>query len=140
MMFRDARKSHLEWRRAIAPLPATGSPTVSEYYLATCLETPCVRLATNWRVLDLLPKEKLGKAQTPSVAYRNRGKRRLHQNQDDLRLEKRHWIERPILVMDLSEASKQTGTRIDGFIGQDILREFSALRIDYKAGLVEFEQ
>ncbi|HKW34139.1 MAG TPA: hypothetical protein VJN92_14100 [Candidatus Acidoferrum sp.] len=46
----------------------------------------------------------------------------------------------PILVMDLSEASKNLGTRIDGFVGQDILREFSAVRIDYKAGLVEFEQ
>ena len=58
----------------------------------------------------------------------------------DLRLEKRHWIERPILAMDLSDASKRLGTRIDGFVGQDILREFSAVRIDYKAGLVEFEK
>lgn len=57
----------------------------------------------------------------------------------DLRLEKRHWIERSILVMDLSEASKQLGTRIDGFISQDILREFSAVRIDYKASFVELE-
>jgi hypothetical protein len=30
-------------------------------------------------------------------------------------------IERPILVMDLSEARKQLGTRIDGFVGQYIL-------------------
>jgi hypothetical protein len=58
----------------------------------------------------------------------------------DLRLEFRHWIERPILVMDLSEASKRLGTRIDGFVGQDILREFSSVRIDYKAGFVEFEK
>ena len=42
--------------------------------------------------------------------------------------------------MDLSEASKHLGTRIDGFVGQDILREFSAVRIDYKAGVVEFEK
>ena len=58
----------------------------------------------------------------------------------DPRLEKRHWIERPMLVMDLSDASKRLGTRIDGFVGQDILREFAAVRIDYKAGLVEFEK
>jgi hypothetical protein len=28
----------------------------------------------------------------------------------------------------------------DGFIGQDILRESSAVRIDYKASVVEFEK
>jgi hypothetical protein len=55
-------------------------------------------------------------------------------------MEKRHWLERPILVMDLSEASKRLGSRIDGFVGQDILREFSSVRIDYKAGFVEFEK
>ena len=58
----------------------------------------------------------------------------------DLRLEKRHWIERAVLVMDLSEVSKRLGTPINGFIGQDILREFSTVRIDYKAGVVEFEK
>lgn len=30
--------------------------------------------------------------------------------------------------------------QFDGFLGQDILRKFSAVRIDYKAGVVEFEQ
>ena len=58
----------------------------------------------------------------------------------DLRLEKRRWIERPILVMDLSEASKHLGTRIDGFVGQDLLREFSSVKIDYAAKVVEFQK
>ena len=58
----------------------------------------------------------------------------------DLRLAERHWIERAVLVMDLSEASKRLGTRTDGFIGQDVLREFSAVRIDYKASVIEFER
>ena len=57
----------------------------------------------------------------------------------DLRLETRHWIERPVLVMDLSEASKRLGTRIDGIVGQDILREFSAIRIDYRNSVVELQ-
>jgi hypothetical protein len=39
-----------------------------------------------------------------------------------------------------SETSKRLGTRIDGFLGQDILREFSAVRIDYKGGVIEFEK
>lgn len=30
--------------------------------------------------------------------------------------------------------------KFDGVLGEDILRKFSAVRIDYKAGLVEFEQ
>jgi len=58
----------------------------------------------------------------------------------DLRLAEQHWIERTVLIMDLSQASKRLGTRIGGFVGQDVLREFSAARIDYKAGLVEFEK
>ena len=58
----------------------------------------------------------------------------------DLRLAERHWIDREILVMDLSDASKRIGTRIDGFVGQDLLREFSAVRIDYKASVIEFEK
>jgi hypothetical protein len=42
--------------------------------------------------------------------------------------------------MDLSEARERLGTRIDGFIGQDVLREFSSVQIDYKAGKVELEK
>src|SRR5215469_1010502 len=55
----------------------------------------------------------------------------------DLRLRNRHWFNRRVLVMDLSAASKRTGTRIDGFLGQDVLQEFSAMRIDFKAGALE---
>ena len=40
-------------------------------------------------------------------------------------------------MMDLSDASKRLGTRIGGFIGQDLLREFSVVRIDCKAGAVD---
>ena len=58
----------------------------------------------------------------------------------DLRLAERHWIGREILVMDLSEASKRLGTHIDGFLGQDVLREFSSVRIDYKKRIIELEE
>jgi len=37
----------------------------------------------------------------------------------DLRLAERHWINRQVLVMDLSDASKRMGTRVDGFLGED---------------------
>jgi len=49
-------------------------------------------------------------------------------------------LERAVLAMDLSEAGKRIGERVDGFIGQDLLREFFVVRIDYKAGAVEFEK
>lgn len=57
----------------------------------------------------------------------------------DLILDKRHWIDREVLVMDLNDSSKRLGTRIDGFIGQDVLREFQGVHIDYKARTVTLE-
>jgi hypothetical protein len=41
-----------------------------------------------------------------------------------LQLGERHWMNRRVLVMDLDDASKRLGTRIDGFLGQDVLRTF----------------
>jgi hypothetical protein len=40
----------------------------------------------------------------------------------NLRLSSRHWMNRRVLVMDISDASKRMGTHIDGFLGHDILR------------------
>ena len=57
-----------------------------------------------------------------------------------LSLEHRSWLNRRVCVMDLSDASKRMGARIDGFIGQDVLRTFSVVRIDYKAESVRFEE
>jgi len=57
----------------------------------------------------------------------------------DLGLSNRTFLSREILVMDLSDVSKRMGERIDGFLGQDVLREFSAVRVDYKAHTVTLE-
>jgi hypothetical protein len=43
-------------------------------------------------------------------------------------------------VMDFAETSKQAGTQIDGLLGENILRDFSSVRIDHQAGFVEFEK
>ena len=56
-----------------------------------------------------------------------------------LSLEHRSWLNRRVCVMDLSDVSRM-GVRVDGFIGADVLTEFSAVRIDYKHGAIEFEQ
>jgi predicted aspartyl protease len=58
----------------------------------------------------------------------------------DLQLAERRWMNRPVLVMDLSDASKRMGTRVDGFLGQDVLQTFSAMRIDYRAHEIELER
>jgi len=56
----------------------------------------------------------------------------------DLSLDRRRWMNRRVFVMDLSDTSKRMETRIDGFLGQDILQEFSAVRIYYKSRVVEW--
>ena len=57
----------------------------------------------------------------------------------DLSLSNRTFRQREILVMNLSDVSKRMGERIDGFTGQHVLREFSTVRIDYKAQTVTLE-
>ncbi len=44
-----------------------------------------------------------------------------------------------VCLLDLAVVSKRVGAHLDGFIGQDVLREFSAVRIDYKAHTVTLE-
>ena len=49
------------------------------------------------------------------------------------------WTDR-VVVMSLKELQRQVGVKFDGPLGEDILRQFSAVRIDYKNQVVEFEQ
>ena len=57
-----------------------------------------------------------------------------------LSLEHRSWLNRRVCVMDLTDASKRLGAHIDGFVGADVLGEFSAVRIDYRNQVVELER
>ena len=57
----------------------------------------------------------------------------------DLKLGEKKWSDRVVGVMNLSEVSKRFGVQIDGLLGQDVLQEFSAVRIDYKKHVVELE-
>jgi hypothetical protein len=41
--------------------------------------------------------------------------------------------------MDLGDVSRRMGTRIDGFVGQDLLTEFATMRIDYRAKTITLE-
>lgn len=52
----------------------------------------------------------------------------------DLRRAGRHSMNRRVLIMKLDAASNRMGMQVCGFFGQDILREFSSVRIDHKRG------
>ena len=46
-----------------------------------------------------------------------------------------------VAVMNLDELSRIIGIkRIDGLLGEDVLREFRSVRIDYKAHVIELEE
>ena len=49
-----------------------------------------------------------------------------------LSLEHRSSLNRRVCVMDLSDVSRRMGVRVDGFIGADVLSEFSAVLVDFK--------
>ena len=57
-----------------------------------------------------------------------------------LALAGKEWKERRVAAMNLSDVGKHFGTRIDGLLGQDVLSQFSSVRIDYKNHVVELEQ
>ena len=41
-------------------------------------------------------------------------------------------------IVKLDEISKELGCHIDGIIGQNLLREFDSVSIEYKRGVVVF--
>ncbi len=57
-----------------------------------------------------------------------------------LRLGKRVWYDRPVVVMNLKEVSRIYGRRIDGLLGQDILTEFDSVAIDFTNRKLVFTQ
>jgi hypothetical protein len=42
--------------------------------------------------------------------------------------------------MNVDELSRRFGTPVDGLLGQDLLREFRSVRINYKSHIIELEQ
>jgi hypothetical protein len=58
----------------------------------------------------------------------------------DFALANRVWISQPVYVMNVDELSRRFGTPVDGLLGQDLLREFRSVRINYKSHIIELEQ
>lgn len=57
----------------------------------------------------------------------------------NIALANRTWNAQPVYVMNVDELTRRFGTRVDGLLGQDLLREFHAVRISYKARVIELE-
>ena len=46
----------------------------------------------------------------------------------------------PLTVMNVDELRRRFGAPVDGLLGQDVLREFRSVRINYKARVIGLEQ
>lgn len=58
----------------------------------------------------------------------------------DLVLAGRIWVAQRVSVMDLDELNDMLKLHFDGLLGQDILRQFRAVRIDYRTHVIELEE
>jgi Aspartyl protease len=59
----------------------------------------------------------------------------------DLQLGSHRWVGQRVSIMNLDELSGIVGIpHLDGLLGEDILREFRSVRIDYKSHVIELEE
>lgn len=59
----------------------------------------------------------------------------------DLELGSYRWTSQRVSIMNLDELSHILGVEhLDGLIGEDILREFRSIRIDYRTHMIELEE
>ncbi len=56
-----------------------------------------------------------------------------------LELGGRTWKHRSVVAMSMVEVSQAFGRRIDGLLGQDLLREFSRVTIDFRSRTLRLE-
>ncbi len=54
-------------------------------------------------------------------------------------LDRHTWLQRRVAVMNFDGLSAILGVDFDGLLGQDILREFHSIRIDYRNHIIELE-
>jgi hypothetical protein len=58
----------------------------------------------------------------------------------DVELGEHIWTAQQVSVMDLDELQQMLHIEFDGLLGQDILRQFRSVRIDYRAHLIDFQE
>jgi hypothetical protein len=57
----------------------------------------------------------------------------------DLKLANHRWVGQTVSIMNLGDLNRLLGAQFDGLLGEDILREFHSVRIDYRNHIIEFE-
>ena len=57
----------------------------------------------------------------------------------DFEVAGRRWPRRTVGIVDLSRVREHYGKDIAGLLGQDVLKEFDALRIDYRRKVLTLE-
>lgn len=57
----------------------------------------------------------------------------------DVALANHLWAGQPVSVMNLEDLKQELGVNFDGLLGEDLLREFRSVRINYKARVIELE-
>ena len=58
----------------------------------------------------------------------------------DVELGDRLWTAQQVSVMDLDELKQSLHMDFDGILGQDMLRQFRSVRIDYSAHVIELQE
>jgi hypothetical protein len=58
----------------------------------------------------------------------------------DLELAQNIWTAQEVSVMDLDELKQMLHMEFDGLLGQDFLRQFRSVRIDYRAHIIELQE
>ena len=58
----------------------------------------------------------------------------------DLEIADRFLFSQPLSVMNLGDLPQRVGAQFDGLLGQDILRQFHSVRINYRAHVIELEK
>jgi hypothetical protein len=58
----------------------------------------------------------------------------------NLQLDRHTWLARRVSVMNFNGLSEVLGADFDGLLGEDVLREFHSVHIDYRNHQIELEQ
>jgi hypothetical protein len=58
----------------------------------------------------------------------------------NLEIDRRTWLARRVAVMNFEGLSAVLGAQFDGLLGEDVLREFRSVHIDYRNHQIDLEQ
>ena len=58
----------------------------------------------------------------------------------DLEIAGRFLFSQPVSVMNIGDLPQRVGAEFSGLLGQDILRQFRSIRIDYRDSVIELEK